>query len=142
AGRRGLGRGGDGFPVFVARLANEDTRIDQPRQSREAAPVDSLATGGHSLVARIGSGGDYAPVLDQYRADLVEASRRIDDPDILDAQRVHRAFSPSRRGSSRASMTAMRTATPISTCASMTLCGPSAMSEAISTPRFIGPGCM
>ena len=24
----------------------------------------------------------------------------------------------------------------------MTLCGPSAISEAISTPRFIGPGCM
>ena len=36
----------------------------------------------------------------------------------------------------------MRTATPLATCAVMTDAGPSATSAAISTPRFIGPGCM
>ena len=36
----------------------------------------------------------------------------------------------------------MRTDTPLSTCWVMTDCGPSAALEAISTPRFIGPGCM
>ena len=37
----------------------------------------------------------------------------------------------------------MRTATPISTCSWMTLRSrSSATSESISTPRFIGPGCM
>ncbi len=36
----------------------------------------------------------------------------------------------------------MRTATPFVTCSVMTDAGPSATSAAISTPRFIGPGCM
>ena len=36
----------------------------------------------------------------------------------------------------------MRTATPLRTWPSMTLFGPSATEEAISTPRFIGPGCI
>ena len=36
----------------------------------------------------------------------------------------------------------MRTATPISTWSRMTLREWSAMVEAISTPRFMGPGCM
>ena len=41
-----------------------------------------------------------------------------------------------------ASSTAMRTATPISTCSRISDCAPSATSESISTPRFIGPGCI
>ncbi len=36
----------------------------------------------------------------------------------------------------------MRTATPLRTWAVTTLAGSSATSAAISTPRFIGPGCM
>ena len=39
-------------------------------------------------------------------------------------------------------ITAIRTAMPKVTCARITDCGPSATSESISTPRFIGPGCM
>src|ERR1700754_4151067 len=38
--------------------------------------------------------------------------------------------------------TAMRTATPFATCRWITDCGPSATSLAISTSRFIGPGCI
>ena len=41
-----------------------------------------------------------------------------------------------------ASSTAMRTATPISTCSRISDCAPSATAESISTPRFIGPGCI
>ncbi len=41
-----------------------------------------------------------------------------------------------------ASSTAMRTATPLLTCARITDCGPSATSEEISMPRFIGCGCI
>ena len=36
----------------------------------------------------------------------------------------------------------MRTATPLVTCSVISDAGPSATSAAISTPRFIGPGCM
>ena len=38
--------------------------------------------------------------------------------------------------------TAMRTASPLVTCVSIPDCGPSAIAELISIPRFIGPGCM
>ena len=38
--------------------------------------------------------------------------------------------------------TAMRTGTPLRTCSVMTALGRSATSAAISTPRFMGPGCM
>ena len=41
-----------------------------------------------------------------------------------------------------ASSTAMRTATPISTCSRISDWAPSATAVSISTPRFIGPGCM
>ena len=36
----------------------------------------------------------------------------------------------------------MRTATPFETCSRITENGPSATAESISTPRFIGPGCI
>src|ERR1700716_3794117 len=39
-------------------------------------------------------------------------------------------------------ITAMRTAIPKVTCGRITECGPSATEESISTPRFIGPGCI
>jgi hypothetical protein len=39
-------------------------------------------------------------------------------------------------------ITAMRTAMPKVTCGRITECLPSATPESISTPRFIGPGCM
>src|ERR1700730_12348559 len=41
-----------------------------------------------------------------------------------------------------ASSTAMRTATPISTCSRLSDWAPPATLESISTPRFIGPGCI
>ena len=46
------------------------------------------------------------------------------------------------RPSITASSTAMRTATPLRTWSRITDCGPSATSEAISMPRFMGCGCM
>ncbi len=39
-------------------------------------------------------------------------------------------------------MTAIRTAMPNVTCGRMTERAPSATADSISTPRFIGPGCM
>ena len=37
---------------------------------------------------------------------------------------------------------AIRTTRPFETCCRITDCGPSATADAISTPRFIGPGCI
>jgi len=52
------------------------------------------------------------------------------------------AQTANRRGRATVSSTAMRTATPLRTWARITDCGPSATSEEISMPRFMGPGCM
>ncbi len=79
---------------------------------------------------------------DDDRADLVHPARRVDDSRMGENRDAHASPSRLRRVSSSASITAIRTATPISTCSWITLCGPSAISDAISTPRFIGPGCM
>src|SRR5262245_13979831 len=65
-----------------------------------------------------------------------------DDLRVLDEDRAalagHRATAPP----ASVARTAMRTATPFATCVRMTDCGPSARSLSISTPRFMGPGCM
>ena len=88
-------------------------------------------------------------------AEGIEARGRIDQPRIDQRQRfvmgavgcfrfvfcVHRGHSFGRWRASACS-TAMRTATPISTCSRMTLRGPSAVCASISTPRFMGPGCI
>src|SRR5690606_37583208 len=58
------------------------------------------------------------------------------------AGRRRHALPPPGRLRASASSTAMRTATPISTCSRTRLRSPSATRLSISMPRFIGPGCM
>src|SRR4030067_2658702 len=93
--------------------------------------------------------GDEA-VCDQHAAGLIEAGRRIDQPRIDErcraggralvlGERLHRRHRFG-RWRARAWSTAMRTATPISTCSRMTLRAPSAALEPISPPLVIRPG--
>ncbi|MGY4417131.1 hypothetical protein ACVWW4_008867 [Bradyrhizobium sp. LB7.1] len=84
-------------------------------------------------------------VGDQDVADAVKIPGGIDDAGIgkqngssID-QHGHHAFGRLRAS---ASSTAMRTATPISTCSRIRDCAPSATAVSISTPRFMGPGCI
>jgi hypothetical protein len=88
-------------------------------------------------------------VAEQNVGGLVEAAGRVDDPGAGDecVPQLHRGHGVHRRticsGRARRSSTAMRMATPISTCSRMTLwTGSSATALSISTPRFIGPGCI
>src|SRR5207247_11064970 len=93
--------------------------------------------------------GDF-PVLNEDVRDLVEAPARIDHAAALQEQRPRHSGPPDRFAASASSgrppasrySTAVRTATPFVTWSRITLCGPSATRESISTPRFIGPGCM
>jgi len=66
----------------------------------------------------------------------VDVVRRVDQAAVLDMN-FHLIQFP-------ASMliTAILTAMPKVTCGRITACAPSATAESISTPRFIGPGCM
>src|SRR6266404_6333840 len=89
---------------------------------------------------------------DEHVANLVEILGWIDECSATEEHRLHSLSSRPRplppfaasasSGLPPASRysTAILTATPFVTCSRITLCGPSATSESISTPRFIGPG--
>src|SRR5206468_6709328 len=94
--------------------------------------VDLACAGG-------GSVRDQA-VLDQHVRRLVAAGCRVDDARALQ-QQLH-AASPDPAPPSMRYSSDIRTAMPFVTCSVITDCGRSATSDAISTPRFIGPGCM
>src|SRR3989440_9364482 len=89
-------------------------------------------------------------VLDQHVRGPVEIAAGVDDPPALQQNRPGGAHSLPPFAASASSArppasrynTAMRTATPFVTWSRMTLCGPSATRDSISTPRFMGPGCM
>src|SRR5690606_5679163 len=106
----------------------------------KAARIVVLGVGRHAGRGALDDIGD-PPVLDQNRAVALCAGRRVDHSGAGN-DRGARHGRCSWLGGSKASRTAMRTATPISTWSVMTERGPSAMAGSISTPRFMGPGCM
>src|SRR5690606_13229869 len=75
------------------------------------------------------------PVLEVQVVSTVVA-RAVDEPAATQNYAAHR------RPTSSVYSTAIRTGTPLPTCRSITLVGPSASADSISTSRFIGPGCM
>src|SRR4029079_11975822 len=77
--------------------------------------------------------GDLS-VRNENIPDFIPSACRVDHPPAFD-QQLHQF-------PATMDITAMRTAMPKVTCGRITECGPSATDEAISTPRFIGPGCM
>ena len=127
-----------------AGLADKGAHVDQPGGDDLAGAIDDVGALGHAggadAALRI---ADHA-VGDQHVADAVEIARGIDQAGVGEqdraaiGQHVH-AFGRLRAS---ASSTAIRTATPISTCSRISDCAPSATMELISTPRFIGPGCI
>ena len=108
--------------------------LDQ--RQREPFAEDRQMAGAKDLERHVGHGVDIA--LDQERIVIGAGAVRPGDEDHEGLGAAH-WFG---RCLASASSTAMRTATPISTCSRMSDCAPSATSESISTPRFIGPGCM
>ena len=103
--------------MFCAGFANEDTRIDKAGDDSVSLAIDDVRVFRGTLILGIGTCGKNLPVGDDDCSFFVYAARRIDNTGILKDGRAH-AAPPSalRRGSSSASITAMRTATPISTC--------------------------
>src|SRR5690606_13072673 len=103
----------------AARFAGERARIDQARHGNEIAAVADDGCFRHALVQRVLARGENPAVADDDRADLVDCARGIDDAGVLEDGGGH-ARSPAFWPTRSASMTAMRTATPISTCSPMT----------------------
>ena len=98
----------------------------RPRRRRRCRPGSRRGASARSRPAPrlVGSGTDDGP---EGRGRRVRPGRRA---------RSHLPCPSSMKS------TAMRTATPLDTWRSTSDCGRSATSSAISTPRFIGPGCM
>ncbi len=119
-------------PVFEAGFAQPRREVDQAGADDAVGGVD----GGFGLEAgrRLADAGDDA-VGDRHVGESINAVGGVDDAAVLDLY-VH--------GQAPASMaiTAIRTAMPKVTCGRITAWRPSATAESISTPRFIGPGCM
>ena len=144
AGGRRLARGRKRLAMFGARFADEGAHVDQAGRDHVAAAIDDFGAFRHACRADAALGFADHAVGDQDVAGNIEIARRIDDPRIGEqdaggGRRAHHAFGKLRDS---ASSTAMRTATPISTCSRISDCAPSATAESISTPRFIGPGCI
>src|SRR5204862_1784476 len=126
AGDRRLHLGLERRLVFETRLAQPRRDIDEARRRHQPLGIDRALRAGELLA-------DLA-VGDVQVALAVPAARRVDDVRVLDRE-LHQL-------PATMLITAMRTAMPKVTCGRITECGPSATDESISTPRFIGPGCM
>ena len=130
-----------------ARLADEGAHVDEARRDQLAAAVDHLGAFRHAGRADALLGLADDAVGDQQIAgenrgratDRRSGRWRAGSGGGRTAWHRAHAFGKFRDS---ASSTAMRTATPISTCSRISDCAPSATIESISTPRFIGPGCM
>ena len=108
-------------------------RSIRPGHDHQAGGIDQhvgVETGG-----RFADGDNFAGGDKQVRL-CVDAVARVDQPAVLDMN-LHLIQFPANM-----LITAMRTAMPNVTCDRITECAPSATAESISTPRFIGPGCM
>src|SRR5213594_152683 len=140
----------DGLFVLVARLPQMHVDVHESRRDDRAAHV---AHRGSGRCAEARAHGGDAAVLDQHVRGLVQVAARVHHPAALEQQWCRHQSVPPAAGPFAASAssglppasrysTAIRTATPFVTWSRITLCGPSATRESISTPRFIGPGCM
>ena len=129
---RCLQLGLQGGLVFVARLAQARRQVDQAGSDHQAGRVDGLV----GVEARRGGAERRDPAVgDEQVLRCVDAVRRVDHSPVLD-MKFH-AWVPAKM-----LITAIRTAIPKVTCGRITAWAPSATAESISTPRFIGPGCI
>ena len=117
--------------VLEPRLAQAGGDVDEPGSDHEPACVDDAArmpAGRRHADGRDLAGGDV------HRRLAVDPVRGIDQAAVGDFQ-FHRLLAIML-------ITAMRTAMPNVTCGRITARSLSATAESISTPRFIGPGCI
>jgi hypothetical protein len=119
--------------VLEAGLAQAGGEIDQAGADDAAGRIDG-AFGDEAGRWRFAM-TDYCAVGDEDVRRSVDAVGGIDEAAVLDVDTHDQA-------PASMAMTAIRTAMPKVTCGRITAWRPSATAESISTPRFIGPGCM
>ena len=88
AGSRGLARGGEGFAVGLAGLADEGAHVDEPRSHQFSPAVDHIGAFRHACGADPFLGLADGAFCHQQVADNIEVARRIDDPGIGEQDRA------------------------------------------------------
>ena len=112
-------------------------QIDETRRDHQPRRVDlGFARACDELRAQLHD----SPLADAQIQMRVEPRRGIDHAPAAHQRRPARLAHDAPRTSRNS--TAIRIASPAETCASIRLCAPCATSEVISTPSFIGPGCI
>ena len=115
--------------MFLPRFSQVRVEIDEPRrnhQSRGSHQHGSIRS------SEIRSNLGDPPIDNQHVKPFIKPGSRINHTPAMDQDAAHEPPRISRKS------TAIRTARPAETCASIRLCGPCATSTAISTPSFIG----
>src|SRR4029077_9876220 len=138
-GRR-CGPGLHRFRVFAARLAQGRGAVDEAGQGDQAVGIEGFGAG----VIQVRPDGRDRPAVEQDAGGLL-AVAGDDDPAEQPAVVVRHRATPVAGNSvppSSRYRTAIRVVTPLATCSTIVERTESAPSAAISTPRFIGPGCM
>src|SRR5581483_9962067 len=118
--------------VFPAWLAQVRVQVDKAGQGDQAGGVEDIRAWRGEALPRA---DDDAVFEVDVPWPAANDGGPLDQPFL--AHEVSSPAPPSIRYK-----TAMRTVTPLATCATIVERSESATSAAISTPRFIGPGCM
>src|SRR5215204_2592687 len=112
-------------------------QVDQTRKDNETISIDYLDI---CRALGVSPGRRYYSVAQQQMTDVgSQQATTLDEVGGVthSAPPNAEALPPSKRYK-----TAMRTLTPLLTCSTMTARSESATSAVISSPRFMGPGCM
>src|SRR5581483_3951634 len=148
---RGRGRArGDRLLVLAAGRAQVDVRVDERGCEHEPGPVDDAVAVRAEPLAELRDGAavdaDVEHGVDPL--DRVEDARAADD-EVVGAGAPDEDHATSSAAStsagpavSRSYSTAIRTASPARTWSTTSAAPESATRGSISTPRFIGPGCI
>src|SRR5690606_19453095 len=133
-------RAGDPAEVERRLVDGKDAEIDKTWGDQPSAGVNHIVAGPRDNAPH---GVDH-PVDAPYRSGLhPTGSDQVAADDRERARLLHAQPSTPRARRVKTSRQAMRIATPISTCSVMIeRSGKSATVLSISTPRFIGPGCI
>ncbi len=128
--------------VFGTRLAQPRRQVDEARDRPRGRPHRSC--GRRLKSSEPCACGSTTPTMRPSATSTSRGAstprRRIEDTAVADRE-LHGEVGR-RHAAARMLMTAIRIAMPNVTCGRITLCEPSATDDSISTPRFIGPGCM
>src|SRR5690625_884250 len=134
---RSTGTGLHGFGIIIAGFAQVGVQIDQSGKHDLAGRVDVV----FGVFGQLSTKAGYSAIGIDSNIGLFAVRGGPTRYQICDRHGVVAFHCPSCPASRRYS-TAIRTETPLATCSNAVFWSESAAAAEISSPRFIGPGCI